>query len=72
VAGIPELVVPGSGWLVPAGSLAPLVGAMRQALTASPRALEKMGEAGERRVREMHEVRTSAEALSSLVREAAA
>jgi glycosyltransferase involved in cell wall biosynthesis len=72
VAGIPELVVPGSGWLVPAGSLAPLVAAMRQALTASPVVLEKMASAGESRVRELHEVRTSARTLSSLVREVAA
>jgi glycosyltransferase involved in cell wall biosynthesis len=72
VAGIPELVVPGSGWLVPAGSLSPLVAAMRQALTAPPSMLEKMGAAGEKRVRELHEVRASAKTLSSLVREVAA
>jgi colanic acid/amylovoran biosynthesis glycosyltransferase len=72
VAGIPELVVPGSGWLVPAGSLAPLVSAMRQALTASPDALEKMAAAGESRVRELHEIGASAKTLSSLVLEVAA
>jgi glycosyltransferase involved in cell wall biosynthesis len=72
VAGIPELVVPGSGWLVPAGSLGPLVSAMREALTAAPDALEKMAATGERRVRELHVVSASAETLSSLVREVAA
>jgi glycosyltransferase involved in cell wall biosynthesis len=72
VAGIPELVAPGTGWLVPAGSAAALATAMRQALTASPETLERMAAAGERRVREMHEIRASAKTLSSLVRKAAA
>jgi glycosyltransferase involved in cell wall biosynthesis len=72
VAGIPELVVPGSGWLVPAGALGPLASAMREALTAAPDALEKMAATGERRVREFHVVKASAETLSSLVREVAA
>jgi glycosyltransferase involved in cell wall biosynthesis len=72
VAGIPELVTPGTGWLVPAGSAAALATAMRQALTASPETLERMAAAGERRVREMHEVRASAKTLSSLVRNTAA
>ena len=72
VAGIPELVAPESGWLVPAGALDPLVSAMRQALTLAPETLEKMAAAGEMRVRELHEVRSSAITLSSLVREAAA
>ena len=40
--GVPELVAPESGWLVPAGALDPLVSAMRQALTLAPEALEAL------------------------------
>jgi glycosyltransferase involved in cell wall biosynthesis len=69
VAGIPELVVPGrSGWLVPAGSVDALAGAMHEALTASPDDLDRMAREGEKRVRELHDVRTSAIALTARVK----
>jgi glycosyltransferase involved in cell wall biosynthesis len=69
VAGIPELVVPGrSGWLVPAGSIEALATAMREALGARPVDLEQMAAEGERRVRELHDVRASAVALSGWVK----
>jgi glycosyltransferase involved in cell wall biosynthesis len=67
VAGIPELVVPGSGWLVPAGSVEALASAMHDALTATPETLTRMAGLGEKRVRELHEIGASAKMLSSLV-----
>jgi colanic acid/amylovoran biosynthesis glycosyltransferase len=67
IAGIPELVLPDSGWLVPAGSVSALAAAMREALTAPPEQLDRMAKEGEKRVRELHEVRTSAQKISSLV-----
>jgi glycosyltransferase involved in cell wall biosynthesis len=68
VAGIPELVQPGrSGWLVPAGSVDALATAMREALTLEPAALDRMAKEGEAQVRELHDIRTSARQLSSLL-----
>jgi glycosyltransferase involved in cell wall biosynthesis len=68
VAGIPELVVGGrSGWLVPAGSVDALASAMREALTADPAALEQMAREGESEARKLHDVRTSAHQLASLL-----
>jgi colanic acid/amylovoran biosynthesis glycosyltransferase len=71
IAGIPELVIPGrSGWLVPAGSVDALACAMREALAARTHDLDRMAAEGERRVRELHDVRTSALALSFRVKTA--
>jgi glycosyltransferase involved in cell wall biosynthesis len=71
VAGIPELVVPGrSGWLVPAGSVTALASAILEALTARTHDLDRMAAEGERRVRDLHDVRTSALALTAQVRTA--
>jgi glycosyltransferase involved in cell wall biosynthesis len=72
VAGIPELVVPGSGWLVPAGSVGALATAMYEALTAPPKMLSTMAAMGETRVRELHEVQASAKTLSALMKDVAA
>jgi glycosyltransferase involved in cell wall biosynthesis len=66
VAGIPELVTPEVGWLVPAGSVEALAGAMRRVLDASPAELERMGQAGRERVRARHDVRLAARALEAL------
>lgn len=56
VAGIPELVEPGTcGWLVPAGSVPLLAEAMRAALRADVSTLAEMGEAGYRRVAAQHD-----------------
>lgn len=72
VAGIPELVQPGvCGWLVPAGSIDPLVSAMRKALHMPVLQLEEMGRAGAVRVAELHDVRTEAEKLARLFRNSA-
>lgn len=69
VAGIPELVQPGiNGWLVPAGSVEALVGAMRDALTCPAERLEEMGREGARRVLERHSASTEAARLAELFR----
>ena len=60
IAGIPELVEPANGWLVPAGDVEMLCAAMRAALAADPAALEAMGEQGRRRVLARHDIAHSA------------
>ena len=66
VAGIPELLTPETGWLVPAGDVESLADAMRTALTASEQELARMGMAGRRRVLEHHDIAVSAERLEGL------
>ena len=66
VAGIPELIDRHSGWLVPAGDLDALVGAMRDVLLSPIARLEDMGEYGRRRVRERHAIATEAGKLGQL------
>ena len=67
VAGIPELVSPGScGWLVPAGSVDALCDAIRAALHTPSERLEAMGEMGALRVRQAHCSRTEAAKLRDL------
>lgn len=64
VAGIPELVEPdASGWLVPPGSVDPLVQAMLTVLRASPQRLEELGREGRRRVLASHDTRTATDPL---------
>lgn len=67
IAGIPELVQPDNGWLVPAGDLEALAGAMRQVLFASDIELFGKGEAGRRRALERHDINRSAAALETLM-----
>lgn len=55
VAGIPELVTPECGWLVPAGSIDALVDAMREVLLSSPARLDDMGRVGRARVGARHD-----------------
>ncbi len=67
VAGIPELVRPGEhGWLVPAGDVEALVGAMRDCLDAPADTLARMGEAAQKRVLARHNVDTQATQLAEL------
>ena len=67
VAGIPELVQEGkSGWLVPAGSVDELAGAMTKALDATPAQLSALGRNGYQRVCEMHDAMTNARTLFGL------
>lgn len=68
VAGIPELVVPGeSGWLVPAGAVAPLVAAMRAILDATPAELEQVASRGAVLVARHHDIRKIARQLTDLI-----
>jgi colanic acid/amylovoran biosynthesis glycosyltransferase len=67
IAGIPELVEPGtSGWLVPAGAIEPLVDAMAEALTADPAELERMGRSGAALAARQHNALTEARKLADL------
>src|SRR5207302_10265901 len=69
IAGNPELVEPGvTGWLVPAGSVEALVGAMRAALQASPMRLQEMGRAGAELIARQHDVSLEARKLVTLFR----
>ena len=63
VAGIPELVDSGCGWLIPAGSEDALVEAMTAALRATPDELAAKGLAGRERVLAMHDAARNAAQL---------
>ena len=68
VAGIPELVVPDrTGWLVPAGNIEALAGAMRQAAGADAGRLAAMGLAARDRVRDRHHIDREAGRLARLI-----
>jgi colanic acid/amylovoran biosynthesis glycosyltransferase len=68
IAGVAELVVPGeTGWLVPAGDETALAEAMREALSAEPDDIARMGEAAHRRVLERHEIGREVEKLEALM-----
>lgn len=73
IAGIPELVEPGvetgHGWLVPAGSVEPLVDAMREAVTSEVDVLEAMGRRGAAAVRARHDAAAEAANLDALIRQ---
>jgi glycosyltransferase involved in cell wall biosynthesis/GT2 family glycosyltransferase len=72
VGGISELVEPGvSGWLVPAGDVQALVGALQSVLDAALPALEEMGSAGRARVLERHQTATEVDKLEDWMRRAA-
>lgn len=64
IAGIPELVTPECGWLVPAGHVDALADAMRQAVLAEPDMLAAMGESGRSRVAQMHNIQSIAGQLA--------
>jgi glycosyltransferase involved in cell wall biosynthesis len=69
VGGIPELVRNDTdGWLFPAGDLDGLVTALEKLFTAPVEVLEKMGEAGHKRVLERHSVDTEITKLAQLFR----
>lgn len=68
IAGVPELVDAGCGWVVPAGSEAALAGAMRAALAAESARLAEMGREGRARVEARHDQRTEAARLLELIR----
>jgi glycosyltransferase involved in cell wall biosynthesis len=66
IAGIPELVQPESGWLIPAGSVKALAAAMRTALHTPTAKLAEMGRTGADRVRQFHNAVVEADKLASL------
>lgn len=67
IAGIPELVKSGTGWLVPAGDVDALANTMEEVLASDPSTLAKMGVAARQRVLTRHDIRTSAAQLELLV-----
>lgn len=67
VAGIPELVRPDNGWLIPAGDAYALSRVMIEALSAGDSELRQKGEVGRRRVLERHNIQTSAVQLEQLM-----
>jgi glycosyltransferase involved in cell wall biosynthesis len=67
IAGIPELVLDGvQGWLIPAGDVDALAGAMQACLQAEPQCLLAMGRAARARVLERHHVDVEAGRLKRL------
>lgn len=67
IGGIPELVLPDrTGWLVPAGDVAALAGAMIDCASLSAEDLRAFGAAGSDRVRARHDVDTEAAKLKAL------
>lgn len=67
IAGIPELVRDGdNGWLLPAGSVEELAGAMADCLSRSPEELQSMGDAAHERVIARHSIDTEASKLAGL------
>ena len=71
IAGIPELVKPGEhGWLIPAGDVEALIGALQELLAASDAVLSMMGEAARENVIPRHDVDKSAQQLRGLFQSA--
>jgi colanic acid/amylovoran biosynthesis glycosyltransferase len=69
IAGIPELVKDEeNGWLIPAGSIADLTAAIEECLSRSSGEIERMGDAGRRRVIERHSIDIEAGKLAHLIR----
>lgn len=63
IAGIPELVDDECGWLIPSGSEEALEKAMAEVLETSPEELNRRGEAGRERVRQLHDAKSNAALL---------
>jgi glycosyltransferase involved in cell wall biosynthesis len=72
IAGIPELVDSGCGWVFEAGDVDAIAEALRSVMRADPQQRAAMGREGRRRVEERHDLRKSAKALLEAFREAAA
>lgn len=72
VAGIPELVDEGCGFMVPAGSVEALEVAMARALNADVATLNRLGSEGRRRVLARHDARLAGELLKSAFADAIA
>lgn len=69
IAGIPELVRHReNGWLIPAGSIDDLTAAIEDCLSRSSDEIERMGDAGRRRVIERHSIDVEAGKLANNIR----
>ncbi len=66
VAGTPELVTPGTGWLVPAGDADALAAAIATVAATPADRLAAMGRAGHARVLARHDIDTEAAKLEAL------
>lgn len=66
IAGIPELVTPDAGWLVPAGDATALADQIRAVAALSKSQLSQMGNAARARVMARHDIDTEAEKLTLL------
>jgi len=66
IAGIPELVEPANGWLIPAGSVTALKEAMRVSLATHTDQLQHMGQVGAHRVAVAHNIETETAKLLQL------
>jgi colanic acid/amylovoran biosynthesis glycosyltransferase len=66
IAGIPELVTPEVGWLVPAGDICELADAMQKCLCIDDTAIARMGIEGRNRARSRHDISTEASKLIAL------
>jgi colanic acid/amylovoran biosynthesis glycosyltransferase len=65
IAGIPELVTPDCGWLVPAGSVDDIEAALKQLLRLSNDEILQKGAVGRKRVERFHDVQESARLLKA-------
>ncbi|MCV2881863.1 glycosyltransferase [Actibacterium sp. XHP0104] len=70
IAGIPELVDDGCGWIIPAGSAEHIAQAMRETLEASAGDLADRGAEGRARVVDQHDIEKNAARLLGLIRDA--
>ncbi len=66
IAGIPELVDEGCGWIVPAGDEDALIRVMGDALRSSPERLAALGSEGRKRIEQSHDVDKEAAKLGQL------
>ena len=66
IGGIPELVDQECGWVIPAGSIEHIAGAMIAALETSSEQLTRMGAAGRKRVTAAHDISRNTEVLRDL------
>lgn len=67
IAGTPELVDAGCGWLVPAGSPDAVADAMEAAIDADDATIAAMGREGRRRVAAQHDAASNARALVAAI-----
>ncbi|MGL4320604.1 MAG: glycosyltransferase, partial [Paracoccaceae bacterium] len=66
IAGVPELVTPDTGWLVPAGDAQALATAVTALAQTPPETLTQMGLTARSRVLARHDINTEAEKLTTL------